>query len=218
MTYDLVVLVPCRAIEQAMDGLLGRHRAIGIREIKPQRRRIRLHTGHDGGVYKNARTLLRPFVGDAEYALIVLDHAWEGAPSDDAYVIADTIEQNCALDWGARARCVCISPEIEAWVWTDSSRVSKALGWPADFTTLRRWLRDQNLWPADAAKPPDPKRAFEAATRKKRLPPSSSIFKRLAQTVSWRRCNDPSFQRLLAILRDWFEARDGDREVGRVIG
>lgn len=60
------------------------------------------------------------------------------------------------------------------------------------------------MWPSDAEKPPDPKAAFEAATRHKQIVPSSSIFKKLAEKVGLQRCHDAAFLRLREILREWF--------------
>ena len=53
-------------------------------------------------------------------------------------------------------------------------------------------------------KPADPKKAYHAALREKRMPPSAALFRKLAKTVSLRSCEDSAFGQLLATLREWF--------------
>ncbi len=142
-------------------------------------------------------------MGDAEHALIVFDRAWDGAPSADPAVLAADVERRCRPAWGDRARCICIEPEIENWVWSDSPHVLTVLGW-GNRNELLEWLGGRGLWPGGAIKPPNPKAAFEAATRHKKMVRSSSIFGDLARLVSLQRCQDPSFLRLLEVLRGWF--------------
>lgn len=201
MSLDLVVLVPDKDIEQALGGLVKRHQSIGIRPLAGVK--IIVHPGRDPGVYHTGHELLDVFVGEAGHALIVFDREWEGAPSTDPAVLAADVEDRCRPAWGNRVRCVCIEPEVENWVWSDSPHVGTALGWQSR-DELIAWLAGRGLWPAGAAKPPDPKAAFEAATRHKRVVPSSSVFGVLARKVSLERCQDPSFLLLLAILRGWF--------------
>ncbi|MBN1510552.1 MAG: hypothetical protein JXB13_00925 [Phycisphaerae bacterium] len=201
MTADLVVLVPDKDIEQAICGLLERYQSLGIR--RPSVAAIIVHPNRDPGVFHTGHQLIRPFVGAARFALIVFDRAWEGAPSTDAEALSTQVEGRCRCDWGDHASCVCIDPEVENWVWSDSPHVATALGWP-DRSELLCWLRSRGLWPADAAKPPDPKAAFEAAVREKKIVPSSSIFGKLARNVGLDRCHDPAFLRLRSILHSWF--------------
>ena len=204
MNRDLVVLAPCKAIEQAIAVLLvERYQSIGIRPITIAQ--IVVHPNRDPGVYNTGHELLQPFADDTEHALIVFDRAWDGAPSTDAAVLARAVEGRCARDWCDRVRCVCIEPEIENWVWSDSPHVPTILGW-SNHAELLQWLRERGLWPSGAAKPPDPRKAFEDATHKTRVNRSSSIFGELARKVGISHCRDPSFLHLLEILRGWFPA------------
>lgn len=201
MIWDLIVLVPDKHIEQTILGLLARHRSLGIRA--PKIAQVLVHPNRDPGVYESSHELLQPFVGAARYALVILDRAWQGAPSNDPDVLNAHIEGKCNLNWGSDVRCVCIDPEIENWIWSDSPHVASELGWNS-LDELRAWLNAQNLWPEGHVKPPDPKLAFEAATRAKRRVPSSAIFRSLAGKVGLSRCGDPAFQRLRTILKEWF--------------
>jgi len=203
MSLDLVVLVPDKDIEQAIVGLLERDKSIGIRPLPAARCAIIVHPQRDPGVYKTGHELLQPFADDVAHALVVFDRAWDGAPSTNARVLATDVEKRCSRDWGNRARCVCIDPEIENWIWSDSPHVPVALGWSGS-RELRAWLNEQKLWPRDTHKPSDPKMAFEKAAKKKKVAPSSSIFGQLARKVGIRRCQDPTFLQLLEILREWF--------------
>lgn len=201
MSLDLVVLVPDKDIEQTLDGLLGRHKSIGIRTLTGVK--IIVHPGRDPGVYHTGHELLKPYVGEARHALVVFDRAWDGAPSEDASALAAAVEECCRPSWREMVRCVCIEPEIENWVWSDSPHVERVLGWSSR-AELDAWLNERGLLPSGANKPANPKAAFESATRQKRVVPSSSIFGELAKKVGLQRCQDASFMRLLQILREWF--------------
>lgn len=200
---DLVLLVPDNKIEQTLLGLLTRTQALGIRSLELEKPVV--HPHRDPGVYHTAREMLAPYERECRYALVVFDAAWGGAPSSDAGELAAHVERNCRCAWGERVRCIVIVPEIEAWVWTESPRVSEALGW-SSWPDLRAWLQRNGLWAAGERKPADPKRAFEDAVRERQLPPSSAIFSRIARTASFSRCTDPSFLHLAAALRQWFSA------------
>jgi hypothetical protein len=84
--------------------------------------------------------------------------------------------------------------------------VDEALGWISRRPALRQWLRGLGLWSPGQAKPSDPKRAVDRALREAGMPPSSSIYLRLAKTVSVDRCLDPAFNRLRSRLQAWFPA------------
>lgn len=201
MSIDLVVLVPDASIEQAVRGLLSRPAAVGIRPLGSVK--VLVHPNRDPGVFGTAHTLLESFATDAEFALIILDHAWEGSPHPSASEIAKAIESKCRKDWGDRVRCICIDPEVEVWVWSNSPHVAAILGWNSN-AELTAWLRERGLWPDAVSKPPDPKAAFEMATKNKKVVPSSALFFELASKVSFERCQDASFRELLSTLRQWF--------------
>ncbi len=201
MKGDLVVVVADGGIEQAIRGLLTRPEAIGIRALRgveyPKLKEL------DGGTYSRGHELASLYKATHEHALIVFDLAWEGRPSDDPELLRTTVEANLASDWGSRGRCVVIDPELEVWVWSDSPHVATELGWP-NVAELRSWLAQEGLWDQGDPKPAGPKDAYLRAIREKRTPRSNASFHSLATRVSTRRCHDPSFLRLLSILRTWF--------------
>lgn len=200
MIRELVILAADKDIEYALRGLLSRPLAIGIRPHGPVE--FLTHPGHDPGVSKNAPELLRSYPRDTHHALIVLDKAWSGAPAT-VVAVEQSIEDRLRLDWTDRARVLCIDPEVEIWVWSDSPHVAETLGWES-VSALREWLHAHGLWEAERTKPLDPKAAYRAALRESRIPPSSAIFRRLAESVGIARCTDPSFIRLVDLLRGWF--------------
>ncbi len=204
MNLELVVLVPDKNIEQAIRGLLARPERIAMRPLSQDAVEFVVTPGRDPGVFKHARGLLKPYLQDNGRALVILDRAWDGAPTSNPSELAAGIEAQLT-QWGDRARCLCIDPEIEAWIWSDSPHVATQLGWTS-LQELRVWLESLSLWPDESEKPPDPKTAFLAATKEKRVTPSSAIFRQLAMQVSFKRCRDRSFNQLLCILRAWFPA------------
>jgi hypothetical protein len=115
------------------------------------------------------------------------------------------VEQRLATNgWADRARAIVIDPELESWVWSKSPEVDKALGWAGHVPALRPWLT-QNGWLHESeAKPARPKEAMDAALRVVRRPRSSAIFRELAERVSFRRCTDAAFGKLITTLQTWF--------------
>lgn len=201
MTSDLVALVPDKDIEQAVEGLLSMHKRLGIR---PLRHKMLVHPRRDPGVYHEAAEMLRGYAGQARHAVVVLDHAWEGVPYESAELVEAHLDRSLATVWGDRATAVCIAPEVEAWIWSDSPHVAEELGWKGEEGALRDYVDARGWWTPGATKPGEPKLAFEAALREKRVPNSSSIFRRLATRVSLQRCEDRAFVRLRSALARWF--------------
>lgn len=201
---DLVVLAADKHIEFALRGLLSRHKALGIRSLKhveyivhPHRAPGIFHTGHE---------LLAAYDQRCRYALVCLDRAWEGT-LDDPLQLAEQIENRCKPRWEERVRCIVIDPEIEIWIWSDSPYVGRVLGWSST-DELREWLACRGLW-TSGEKPQDPKKALTTALKEKRIAHSSSIFQKLAESVSLRKCKDPAFFRLVEVLRTWFPSEAG---------
>ncbi|MBI1849324.1 MAG: hypothetical protein HYR85_03165 [Planctomycetes bacterium] len=201
MIEDLVVLVADKDIEQSLRGLFDRPPALKISPIRPE---ILTHPNRDSGRYHTGHEILAAYASHSKHGLIVFDRAWEGAPSKDRRVLEQDVEAKLSAAWSDRARCIVIEPEVENWVWSDSPNIDVALGWQGREPKLRTWLGQQNLWPTGQSKPPDPKKAFEKALREVNLPPSSSVFRKIADTVSFTRCKDESFREVVSTLRKWF--------------
>lgn len=70
--------------------------------------------------------------------------------------------------------------------------------------TQNLWLESLGFWRASTPKPSRPKEAMEAVLRRNRKPRSSSIYRGLAEKVSFQRCTDRAFVKLADCLRRWF--------------
>jgi hypothetical protein len=101
---------------------------------------------------------------------------------------------------------IVLEPELEIWVWSDSPEVDAALGWKNRNPSLRVWLSQQGYLNPGAFKPERPKEAMRDAMEIVRKVPSASVYKQIAMTVGFKRCQDPKFARLLSVLRTWFPA------------
>jgi len=200
---DLVCLAADRSVQAALEGVLNRHEALGIRPIRFE---TLVHPNRDSGCFVDPGSLLAGYARRARHALVVFDRAWEGSPPNGVDGLQRNVEASLqeiapAGNWGG---AVVIDPELEAWVFSDSPHVATTLAWPGSTDSMRRALRDAGLWDESRAKPEDPKRAMDWVLRRANLPRSSSLFRALARRVSLRRCVDPSFRRLLALLQGWF--------------
>jgi hypothetical protein len=128
----------------------------------------------------------------------MVDVAWNG--SFGAKTIRDRITKRLEESW-EQFIVIVIEPELEAWVWQDNPNVARALKCPIDFRAI---LAASGHWPVGSPKPPDPKAAVEYMRRHYRADGSKAAFRRLAETVSVRGCQDPAFNYLCDTLRAWF--------------
>ncbi|MBN2380443.1 hypothetical protein JXM67_11645 [candidate division WOR-3 bacterium] len=201
--FDLVFLAADRNQQAGIDTLLQhRFRNLGIRKLnyKPL-----LNPYHDCATNQQIVEIMRPFISDAQYALVVMDHEGSGredkSSSDIEKDIKGALEKN---GWTKRAEVIVVEPELEIWVWGDTTRVDEVLDWKGRTPRLRDWLQNEKLWGNSELKPSRPKEALEKALKEVRLPRSSAIYKNLAEKVGFERCTDSSFTRLKTILKNWF--------------
>lgn len=200
---DLVCWIPCKDIEATLDSLLTRRtESLGIRPISKD---IFKDPNRDSGCWLHGAQNLAAARASYRHGLLVLDQSWDGNPACSALDLEDRIRsrfhEHGIKDW---ADVVVIDPEVEIWVWTRSPHLLKILGWNGDHAAMKAWLEGKGLWPIGIAKPPDPKKAFEALAFRGQVRLSSSLFRQLAEEMSFRHCHDASFLRLQRILRTWF--------------
>lgn len=173
---DLVCLVADKNMEQTLLGLLRRPEALGIRAPSFD---LFVHEERDPGCCRHGAEFLRPFTSRYRHALLIFDH------------------EGCGQEG--------VSPrDLERRLESDSPEVDAILGWSGRLPDLRSWLAQKGLLPEDATKPPKPKEAVEAALYEVRKPRSSATYRQLAETVSFRRCQDRKFARLKSTLRRCF--------------
>lgn len=199
---DLFVLTADLDMEETMKGLLARPRRLGIRNIRYE---VVRHRRRDAGCRADAVRRLRPHLHEYSYAIVVFDKSGCGRDNASREAIQSEVEENLSRNgWDNRAKAIVIEPELETWVWSASNLVPRILGWTQGYGELRTWLLARDLWPEDAAKPPDPKTAMRKALREKTQRVSASLFGQLAMSVSLQRCKCPAFKELKDTLQDWF--------------
>ncbi|MDI6755744.1 MAG: hypothetical protein QME78_15275 [Thermodesulfobacteriota bacterium] len=198
---DLVVLIPDKNTRSVVEGLFQRKEALGIRHIEYD---IYIHPGRDPGVYQQAVAFLRTFLNQYRYALVFLDREGSGQEHKTADNISSDIQKSLDINgWGERSNVIVFEPELEIWSWVNSPRFAKILGWH-NFPKMKKFIVEHNLWEIESAKPKRPKEAIEIALREKRIPRSSSIYKEIAETVSFRNCTDEAFIKFRDTLVAWF--------------
>lgn len=204
---DLVILAADKDMKTALDALLSRDRALGIRPIRHD---VFTHPGHDPACAREGVSFLEPFSAQYRHALLMFDYEGSG------------MEQNCtpaelqsSLDeaftrgaWGANAKTVLLYPELEAWVWSDSPHVESEIRWNDSRVSLTDWMIQKQWLSQGQVKPPRPKEALDAALHRAGQPHSASLFGRLASTISFQRCADPSFRYFLQTLHKWFSKEE----------
>lgn len=175
--------------------------------------------GRDGGCRAHARIIGQTFLKKASHLLLVFDY--HGCNPENSSIQEIEVEVNTALvqaGWASSdVGVVIFAPELEAWIWSSSPHVATILGWQSQ-DELRQWLQDPKrhpsndhiipltapLWPPDKDKPDDPKEAYLLAIREKKVSISASNFRRLADTVSVRKCRDRAFGQFVQLMSAWF--------------
>ena len=197
------MLAADRSIEEALRGLLSRPKAIGIRPIEFE---THAHPRRDPGCYQQAHAFLAPLRRQYRHAIVVFDRHGCGTSEPVAAIEGHVRVSLQGSGWGPNSDVIVIDPELEVWVWSDSPKVDEALQWSGRKPRLRPWLEGRGVWSPGHPKPPDPKAAVRLALREVKIPPSASIYGKLARSVSVERCADPAFGRLRERLRTWFPA------------
>ena len=202
MKKDLVVLAADKDMEHALKGLFTRPEALDIRSIQAD---ILVHPQHDPACARRGVAFLSNLSKRYHYGLLMFDHEGSGREQDQVEELQESLDEDFARSaWGDRAKAIVLSPELEAWIWSDSPHVEVVAGWKDRQPPLRRWLIDQGWLQENEVKPTRPKEAFQAALREARRPRSSSLYQQIAERVSLRQCMDKSFLEFNEVLRKWF--------------
>jgi len=200
---DLIVSVADSYQENLMDGLLPRiPRSATTRNFSYK---IVQNIGHDSGSYNDSHELLRPSINKYRYALVVFDFEGTGieqsmTPEQAESNVERLLDRN---GWPGRNSVIIVNPEIENWLWQDNPNIQRAIGWTHTLS-LYTWARQNGKIRPNQVKPFRPKETFEEALRICRTSKSSSIYKKIASSVSYKGCTDPSFIKLIQQLSTWF--------------
>ena len=200
-TRDLVVLTADSNAEHGVRAVLRRHEAVGMRAISFE---VFVHPERDPGCLRRSHDFLRPQVGRFERALVVFDH--EGCGDTRIRTVLESeVETNLASSgWADRSRAIVVVPEFDAWVWSASPHVDRALGWANRTPALRPWLEAAGFLQTGQTKPARPKEAMERALQEVRRPRSSARYAEIAEKVTLSGCVDPAFDKLKQTLVAWF--------------
>jgi hypothetical protein len=134
----LVALVSDKNMEFAFKGLLTRHVSLGTWPIVAD---VFVHPQHDPGCLLNPEAVLAPLQHGYERALVMFDRHGCGQEHRGAIELAQRVEARLAqCGWADRVGAVVIDPELENWVWAQSSHVDRVLGWAGRVPNLRTWL------------------------------------------------------------------------------
>ncbi len=201
MDGDLLVLVSDRNTEAVVEGILSRPQSLRIRPIVS---RILVHPEKDPGCRLHGHELLRIHHEAYRHAIMVFDREGSGADEMSREELEAECEQRLAgVGWKDRGSVIVLEPELEIWIWSDSPVVDEALNWKNRTPKLREWLLDRGFT-FTSSKPNRPKEAVEAVLRAVRKPRSSSLYREIAEKVSFDRCIDPAFLRFRTLLTKWF--------------
>ena len=201
---DLVILLPDLDIENTVTTLLTRPYSLDIRDISYDSVR---HPERDPGCCRGSVDMLRRYQAIRKHALVIFDRHGSGRGDEDRQAIEQTIEEKLSNSgWEDRTAVIVLDPELEIWIWSDSSHVHRALGGPSR-NDLKQFLIDDSWIAEGQAKPEKPKEAMEAALKHFNTPRSASIFETLARNVGVNRCTDPAFTKLKTVLKKWFPAK-----------
>ena len=199
---DLVVLAADLDAEQVMTALLSK-RTKSLR-IRPLKHDIIRHPEHDPGCLLQSGGILSVYARTHDHAVVVFDRDGSGKEVKPRENLEAQVEAGLAAIWGDRAVAIVIDPELEAWVWNTSAELPGLLGWSGD-ESLPEWLVGKGfLKSPDQVKPAMPKDAMRAVLSEVHRKPSSAIFRQIAEKVSFSKCTDPAFLKLLTTLRKWF--------------
>ena len=102
--HDLVLLVPDKNTEFTIRGALGRHQALGIRQIDFQ---ILVEQGGDGGVRRRGAQVLKVVRGRFSHAAMVMDYEGSGADVGPAELEAQ-LDGALSDSWDDRAKAIVI--------------------------------------------------------------------------------------------------------------
>ncbi len=200
---DLIILIADFDTENVLHGLLPRlEHVYGTQNFTYD---IRKHPNRDNGCMNESVEFLRPFCTAYRYALVVFDKDGSGQETNSREIIESTIETALANNgWATEnVAAIAIDPEVENWIWVNSVNMSKELNWN-ETKALFAWLQENGWREQDASKPTRPKEALEAVLRKTKKPRSASIYKNIAEKVSFTKCEDPAFLKLIEKMKFWF--------------
>lgn len=200
MKKSLLLLVPDKNTQFALNGALGRPEALGIDKITFE---VLVHSGRDGGVRTSGAALAALKRKQFSHLLMVFDHEGCGAEDRSVNDLIVDIEDSLKPVWQNEACVVVIEPEVDIWMWGNDNVLAELLTWKESLS-IREWLKAAGFTFNALDKPERPKECMEAILKHLKEPRSSSLYAKIASKISLNRCSDPAFKRLKDALQRWF--------------
>jgi hypothetical protein len=163
-------------------------------------------TRYDSAVYLKAHEFLKPYQRTHRHAVVAFDK-WYGTGRTAEESRKHVVTQMRASGWKeGEFEVVVIDPFLEAWLWTGTPHVKNAFRCDVE---PRAWLQQQGLWPADKAKPTNPKAAAKAlCAQGTRRAFDKTLHREIISKSSVAACEDPAFALLRDALQRWFPRED----------
>lgn len=209
MKKDLLVLVADKDAEFALKTLL-KNKIPTVEKLREFTFDVISHPQKDSGVYNHVVGFVRPFINKYDYLAVSLDYEGCGHECDTAEKIEQSIEQKLSDNgWDGRNFCVVFEPELESWLWVNQAHLSHLLDWK-EGGDIYQWIQENNFefQCLNSNKPVRPKEVFHALLRKQDIPPSSSLFEKVAGWASYKSCQERSFKKFITKIREWFYVED----------
>lgn len=205
----LVVVVADRAYEAVLNEVFARAHEAGFRPVDSK---IVPDPFHDSS--GKLTELLRPFLREYDYALVLRDLAGSGLEAAGARKLEANLEAQMRANGWLNKHCAAIvaDPEIEEWLRLPSPRVLKLLQDRARknrntvnaFQDVLNKLLTKHGGRDGRGKACQPKEVFEDLVRHYGIPPANALRGFLAKREPLDGCLSDSFNRLVGILRSWF--------------
>jgi hypothetical protein len=163
----------------------------------------------DPGNFNDSPDFLRHHIRNFRFAIVLFDFEGSGANAkfNNRTDAENDLEKRLARNgWKNKSAVIIIEPEIEIWLWANKYSVANAIGWKGkeQGIPLHKWLEINGWLSTGKTKPFRPKECYEEVLKRINVPRSSSIFSKIADSVSYNGCIDESFQKFFNILKNWF--------------
>jgi hypothetical protein len=210
MPKSLVVLTADKSMRLCVEAILARARELDLCLASDDYQV--LADGHcDPGVFRMGHESLRSQLKQYRFAILMCDRVGAGAGTMTREGMEAQMEGRLGQNgWQGRSAAIVIEPELENWIWTDSTDLDSLLGWQGRQPALREWLRLEGYLHAGQLKPLEPKECLDKALRLVGGKRDGALFQKIASRVNLGRCTDPAFTKLLATLRTWFPLQQAD--------
>ena len=181
---DLIVIVADGTMQKVIEELLKRMPiSSGTKNFSFD---VISNIGNDAGCYNDSHEILRNFITQYNYAMVIFDKEGSGVEEKSREEIES--ETHLLLNrngWESRNTVIVIDPELENWIWQNSPHVEQAFGWNSP-ESLYLWCHNNGIIAHGEQKPFRPKESLHRILKETKTPFSSSIHKKIASKISYK--------------------------------